>query len=97
LIATVARELSACRARRADIAITHLIPASGDQDHTTSPSDLACARLAQPVRPSHPAPTLVTIAQRPSYRARDTHKQPWFSEKQKLNIFDPRAGQAKSA
>jgi hypothetical protein len=35
-----------------------LIPASGDRDHTTSPSAPGIARLATPTRPSHPAPNV---------------------------------------
>jgi hypothetical protein len=48
-----------------------LMPASGHQDHTTSPSTKRVARLATPLRPSHPAPTFVTIAKRPSWWVRD--------------------------
>ena len=50
-----------------------LTPASGHQDHTTSPSAGCTVRLvsAQP-RPSHPAPTSVTIAKRPSVQGRGT-------------------------
>ena len=33
-----------------------LAPASGRQDHTTSPSASSAARLASPKRPPHPAP-----------------------------------------
>src|SRR5580704_16306912 len=33
-----------------------LTPASGRQDHTTSPSASSAARLASPKRPPHPAP-----------------------------------------
>jgi hypothetical protein len=49
----------------------NLTPASGRQDHTTSPSASApfvrakCLRCVLP-RPSHPRPTSVTIAKRPS-------------------------------
>ena len=35
-----------------------LTPASGRQDHTTSPSASGAARLASPKRPSHPAPNV---------------------------------------
>jgi hypothetical protein len=48
-----------------------LMPASGHQDHTISPSTKRVARLATPLRPSHPAPTFVTIAKRPSWWVRD--------------------------
>src|SRR6185437_4026134 len=43
-----------------------LIPASGDQDHTPSPSASTRLVSARHPRPSHPAPTSVTIAIRPS-------------------------------
>jgi hypothetical protein len=56
----------ACQSAPAD-----LIPASGDQNHTPSPSASSVARQAKPRRPSHPAPTFVTTAKRPSVRARD--------------------------
>jgi hypothetical protein len=42
-----------------------LIPASGDHDHTTSPSASGPRSSARPGRPSHPAPRFVTIAKRP--------------------------------
>src|SRR6516225_7534082 len=43
----------------------HLAPASGRQDHTTSPS--AIRHSSRDIsRPSHPASTFVTIAKRPS-------------------------------
>jgi hypothetical protein len=40
--------------------LKNLTPASGRQDHTTSPSASSAARLASPKRPPHPAPTFVT-------------------------------------
>jgi hypothetical protein len=45
--------------------LKNLMPASGHQDHTTSPSASGAARLASPKRPPHPAPTSVTIMIRP--------------------------------
>jgi hypothetical protein len=44
----------------------NLTPASGRQDHTTSPSASQRSRQVRNLRPSHPAPTSVTIAKRPS-------------------------------
>ena len=38
--------------------LANLIPASGNQDHTISPSVPGVARLATPTRPSHPAPNV---------------------------------------
>jgi hypothetical protein len=52
----------------ARIAPRNLTPASGRQDHTTSPSAISNARLASLSRPPHPVPTFVTIAIRPSDR-----------------------------
>jgi hypothetical protein len=43
----------------------NLTPASGRQDHTTSPSTKSVARLATLSRPPHPAPTLMTMANAP--------------------------------
>jgi hypothetical protein len=42
-----------------------LTPASGRQDHTTSPSASWHARQSRHSRPSHPSLTFVTIAKRP--------------------------------
>jgi hypothetical protein len=44
---------------------TNLAPASGRQNHTTSPSATALLVLQHHRRPSHPAPRFVTIAIRP--------------------------------
>jgi hypothetical protein len=46
----------------------NLTPASRRQDHTTSPSASARPRQKRYLRPSHPVPTSVTIAKRPSDR-----------------------------
>jgi hypothetical protein len=48
--------------------VTNLTPASGRQNHTTSPSASRALRLCAPPRPPHPASTFVTIAIRPSDR-----------------------------
>ena len=45
-----------------------LTPASRRQDHTTSPSASMRSRQKRRLRPSHPVPTSVTIAKRPSDR-----------------------------
>jgi hypothetical protein len=45
---------------------TNLTPASGRQDHTTSPSARSAPSSTRRLRPSHPVPTFVTIAKRPS-------------------------------
>src|ERR1700733_1387710 len=46
----------------------NLTPASRRQDHTTSPSASWRPRQKRRLRPSHPVPTSVTIAKRPSDR-----------------------------
>ena len=46
--------------------LENLTPASGRQDHTTSPSADKRSRQQRSLRPSHPNPTFVTIAKRPS-------------------------------
>jgi hypothetical protein len=57
---------SACRARQGrHRSFTNLTPASGRQDHTTSPSARLRSRQQRNSRPSHPDPTFVTIAKRP--------------------------------
>jgi hypothetical protein len=57
-----------------EIDSANLTPASRRQDHTTSPSDLlAFVWRNKPSIASH-SPTFVTIAKRPSYRARDARK-----------------------
>jgi hypothetical protein len=47
-----------------------LTPASGRQDHTTSPSARKARSSMRSLRPPHPVPTSVTIAKRPSVWAR---------------------------
>src|SRR6202021_3940726 len=46
--------------------LENLTPASGRQDHTTSPSARKARSSMRSSRPPHPAPTSVTIAKRPS-------------------------------
>ena len=60
-----------CHRRLRKLSLANLTPASGRQDHTTSPSARPRPRLRRRPRPPHPAPTFVTIAIRPSQRARD--------------------------
>jgi hypothetical protein len=56
---------------KADIASANLTPASGRQDHTTSPSALARSSARRRVH-RIPHPTFVTIAKRPSSKERGT-------------------------
>ena len=51
--------------------VANLTPAKGRQDHTTSPSAPNIARQSMCRVHRIPRSTLVTIAKRPSYRARD--------------------------
>jgi hypothetical protein len=53
--------------------IANLTPASGRQDHTTSPSADERSRQQRHPRPSHPNLTFVTIAKRPSVSGRDAN------------------------
>src|SRR6266404_605495 len=64
-----------CHHRKRKISSANLTPASGRQDHTTSPS--ALVRLVQRAIRVHriPLPTSVTIASRPSSRERDRRKE----------------------
>src|SRR5260370_15953174 len=48
----------------ADVA-ANLTPASGRQDHTTSPSASRAIRQARSLRPPHPAPRFVTLRNAP--------------------------------
>ena len=72
--------------------LASLTPASGCQDHTTSPS--ASAPFVRTIARAHrqsvlriPASRVVTIAMRPSSSRRDAGRQPHYSEKRKMNIF----------
>ena len=54
-----------CHRRLRKLVFAHLMPASGHQDHTTSPSAGPRARQSRGLRPPHPAPTFVTMANAP--------------------------------
>jgi hypothetical protein len=56
-----------CHRHRRKLPFANLTPASGRQDHTTSPSASQRPRQQRRPRPPHPAPTSVTIAIRPSF------------------------------
>ena len=61
-----------CHRRRRDASIiANLTPTLRRQDHTTSPSACKRSRQSRHPRPSHPNPTFVTIAKRPSVVGRD--------------------------
>jgi hypothetical protein len=53
------------------ISSTNLTPASGRQDHTTSPSARVRSRLWRTSRPSHPAPNVRDDRETPLMRVRD--------------------------
>jgi hypothetical protein len=57
--------------RDAKCIFANLIPASGYQDATTSPSAISHTRLVHDPRPSHPASRFVTIAHTPLLPRRD--------------------------
>src|SRR6185437_5426166 len=62
----------------------NLIPASGDRDHTTSPSAAARLVCARHQRPSHPALHVWRrLAATPLSSRRDAQTQPHVSEKRK--------------
>jgi hypothetical protein len=54
-----------CHRRPRKLLSANLTPASGRQDHATSPSASRIARQARRPRPSHPAPTFVTLRNAP--------------------------------
>ena len=54
----------------------NLTPASGRQDHTTSPSAHACVRLSQAFASTASHRAFVTIATRPSHRVRRAEAMP---------------------
>jgi hypothetical protein len=54
-----------CHRRRRKFISANLTPASRRQDHTTSPSARQRSRLQRRLRPPHPAPTFVTMANAP--------------------------------
>jgi hypothetical protein len=72
-----------------------LTPASGRQDHTTSPS--ASARFVKRAARVHriPYPTTVTIAIRPSV-GRDARHKPLICVRGKQNIFTAEAGRVET-
>jgi len=54
-----------CHPRRRKLLFADLMPASGHQDHATSPSAGSIARQARRSRPPHPAPAFVTLRNAP--------------------------------
>jgi hypothetical protein len=54
-----------CHRRRRELLPANLTPASRRQDHTTSPSALALFVKKTLLRPLHPVPTFVTMANAP--------------------------------
>jgi hypothetical protein len=71
--------------------LRNLTPASGCQDHTTSPYALApfvrANRAPTLPRPPHPAPTSVTIAKRPYVWDGIISLYSCFYQNEKRNIF----------
>jgi hypothetical protein len=60
-----------CHRRLRELLLTNLTPASGRQDHTTSPSAPVPLVLRHPSRPSHPLPNVRDDRETPLLRARD--------------------------
>jgi hypothetical protein len=54
--------------------LTNLMPASGHQDHTTSPSAASIVRLIDAAASTASHPAFVTIAKRPSCRDGMDHR-----------------------
>jgi hypothetical protein len=83
LIATVARGLASA----------NLIPASGDQDHASSPSAMSGVRLSPSSRPPHPTARFVTCATPLSSGETGQADSADLPDRLKRNIFAARAGQ----
>src|SRR6266481_9122269 len=60
-----------CHHRQRKISSANLTPASGRQDHTTSPSATRRLRQKHPSRPPHPAPNVRDDREPPLLRERD--------------------------
>jgi len=73
-----------------------LTPASGRQDHTTSPSALRAFRLEASKRPPHPALNVRDDRETPLCEAGRRKIWMWFAQSAKGNIFAGRTGQVES-
>jgi hypothetical protein len=76
-----------CHRRARGFLLENLTPASGRQDHTTSPSASAPLVLRRQNVHRIPLPTFVTTAKRPSLSRRDAASKPRFLIFRKRNIF----------
>jgi len=76
-----------CHRRSRGFLLENLTPASGRQDHTTSPSGSAPLVLRRQGVHRIPLPTFVTTAKRPSLSRRDAASKPRFLIFRKRNIF----------
>jgi len=74
-----------------------LMPASRHQDHTASPSERRCVRLAHFFRPPHPTPRFVTVAHTPLMWGGRSWVYCCFYRIRKRKIFSAGTGQPKSA
>src|SRR3954463_8022963 len=77
--------------------LTSLTPASGRQDHTTSPSAASIVRLIDTTASTASRPAFVTIAKRPSVGTGHTIDTSDLGFGKKRNIFRSRAGQVFAA
>jgi hypothetical protein len=76
-----------CPRHRRKSASADLTPASGRQNHTTSPSATSSVRLCAPRVHRIPHPTFVTIAKRPSWRVWNGKCSIAVSTKRNSKIF----------
>jgi hypothetical protein len=72
--------------------VANLTPASGRQDHTASPSAMTPLVWRRHPRPSHPAPTFVTIAKRPSWSGRTREEEPLICPSAQGQFFRIKTG-----
>jgi hypothetical protein len=82
-----------CPRHRRKSASADLTPASGRQNHTTSPSATSSVRLCAPRVHRIPHPTFVTTAKRPSWRVWDQIALLLFLPNETAKYFRDGAGQ----
>jgi len=73
--------------------VADLMPASRHQDHTASPSEIRCVRLAHFFRPPHPTPRFVTVAHTPLMWGGTSWVYCCFYRIRKRKIFSAGTGQ----
>jgi len=83
-----------CHRHRRKLPSANLTPASGRQDHTTSPSASRRSRQQRRLRPPHPVPNVRDDRETPLCSGRDDSLYSCFYQTAKRKIFAERAGQA---